>query len=129
MLPITILSAFQDPPATGGSAHPGSSGIPLGLKPKQTRVQAPWQNGIAERWVGSCRREILNHVIALNEQHLRRLGRDYVADFQEDRIHDPLAKDTPNRCPIENRPSPDAALISIPRLGGLHHRYSCREAA
>ena len=49
-----------------------------GLQPKRTSVRAPWQNGIAERWVGSCRREILDHVIALNEQHLRRLIRDYV---------------------------------------------------
>ena len=44
-----------------------------GLEPKRMSVQAPWQNGIAERWVGSCRREILDHVIPLNEQHLRRL--------------------------------------------------------
>ncbi len=100
-----------------------------GLKPKRTSIQSPWQNGISERWVGSCRREILDHVIALNEQHLRRLVRDYVAYFQEDRIHDSLAKDTPNRRPVENRPSPDATVISIPRLGGLHHRYSWREAA
>jgi transposase InsO family protein len=48
-----------------------------GLEPKRTSVQAPWQNGIAERWVGSCGREILDHVIALNEPHLRRLMRDY----------------------------------------------------
>src|SRR5262249_3374633 len=49
-----------------------------GLKAKRTRIQAPWQNGIAERWVGSCRREILDHIIALNEKHLRRLMRNYV---------------------------------------------------
>jgi putative transposase len=49
-----------------------------GLKPKQTSVQAPWQNGLAERWIGSCRREILDHVIALNEEHLRRIVREYV---------------------------------------------------
>jgi putative transposase len=51
-------------------------------------------NGIAERWVGSCRRELLDHVIPLNEQHLRRLVRDYVGYYQEDRIHDALGKDT-----------------------------------
>jgi putative transposase len=44
-----------------------------GLKPKRTNVQAPWQNGVAERWVGSCRREVLDHVIALNEEHLPRV--------------------------------------------------------
>ena len=44
-----------------------------GLKPKRTSIQAPWQNGIAERWIGSCRRELLDHIIALNERHLLRL--------------------------------------------------------
>ena len=47
-----------------------------GLKPKRTSVQAPWRNGIADRWVGSCRRELLDHVIPLSEEHLRRLVRD-----------------------------------------------------
>ena len=100
-----------------------------GLKPKRTSVQAPWQNGIAERWVGSCRREILDHVIALNEQHLRRLIRDYVNYYHEDRIHDSLEKDTPNRRPVEPKPAANATVISTPRLGGLHHRYAWREAA
>jgi putative transposase len=61
-----------------------------GLRPKRTNVQAPWQNGTAEHWVGSCRREILNHVIALSEHHLRRLIRDYVNYYHDDRIHDSL---------------------------------------
>ena len=100
-----------------------------GLKPKRTSVQAPWQNGIAERWVGSCRREILDHVIALNEQHLRRLIRDYVDYHHNDRIHDSLEKDTPNRRAIEPKPAPTANVTSMPRLGGLHHRYAWREAA
>ena len=95
-----------------------------GLRPKRTSVQAPWQNGTAERWVGSCRREILDHVIALNEQHLRRLIREYVSYHHHDRIHDSLAKDTPNRRPVESKPSPAATVISSARLGGLHHRYS-----
>jgi putative transposase len=99
-----------------------------GLQPKRTSVGAPWQNGIAERWVGSCRREMLDHVIARNEQHLRRLVRDYVNYYQADRIHDSLAKDTPNRRPVEPTPSATANLISHPRLGGLYHRYGWREA-
>jgi putative transposase len=53
-----------------------------GLQPKQTSVQAPWQNGVAERWVGTCRREILDHVIPLNEPHLRRLLRDFVTYYE-----------------------------------------------
>ena len=100
-----------------------------GLEPKRTSVQAPWQNGIAERWVGSVRREILDHVIAWNEQHLRRLIRDYVSYHHDDRVHDSLEKDTPNRRPVEQKPTSQATVISHPRLGGLHHRYAWREAA
>ena len=92
-------------------------------------MQAPWQNGLAERWVGSCRREILDHVIALNEQHLRRLVGDYISYYHDDRIHDSLEKDTPLRRPVESKLSPSATVISRARLGGLHHRYSWREAA
>jgi transposase InsO family protein len=92
-------------------------------------VQAPWQNGLAERWVGSIRRELLDQVIPLNEKHLRRLLREYVNYHHEDRIHDSLQKDTPHRRPIEVRPSPRATVISEARLGGLHHRYRWRTAA
>lgn len=67
-----------------------------GLKPTRTSVQSPWQNGIAERWVGSCRREILDHVIPLHEEHLRRLISEYLNYYHDDRIHDSLEKDTPH---------------------------------
>jgi putative transposase len=99
-----------------------------GLKPKRTSIQSPWQNGIAERWVGSCRREILDHVIALNEMHLRRILREYVTYYHEDRIHDSLAKDPPLARPIEKK-TEGAAVFSTPRLGGLHHRYAWQEVA
>jgi hypothetical protein len=100
-----------------------------GLKPKRTSIQAPWQNGLAERWIGSCRRELLDHIIAINEAHLRRFLRDYVTYHHHDRIHDSLDKDTPHRREIASRPSATHQVISIPRLGGLHHRYDWREAA
>jgi len=100
-----------------------------GLKPKRTSVQAPWQNGLAERWIESCRREILDHVIALNEEHSRRILRDYVTYHQEDRLHDSLEKDAPNRRTVEPRPRANARVISMARLGGLHHRYGWNQAA
>ena len=50
----------------------------LGSELIRTAYRSPWQNGVAERWVGSCRRELLDHVIVLNESHLRRLVRDYL---------------------------------------------------
>ena len=100
-----------------------------GLKPKRTSIQSPWQNGTAERWVGGCRRELLDFVIPLNEEHLRRLLREYIGYFHQDRIHDSLEKDTPNHRLVEQKPAANAAVISIPRLGGLHHRYTWHEAA
>jgi transposase InsO family protein len=100
-----------------------------GLKVKRTGVQSPWQNGIEERWVGSCRREILDRVIALSETHLRRLIGDYIAYHRDDRIHDSLNRDTPDRRPVECRRSPETRVTSGPRLGGLHHRCGWSEAA
>jgi hypothetical protein len=99
-----------------------------GLKVKRMGIQAPWQNGL-ERWVGSCRRELLDQIIAINEGHLRRLLGACVTCHHEDRIHDALDKDTPKRRSIQPRPSPTVKLISVPRLGGLRHRYAWREAA
>jgi len=86
-------------------------------------------NGTAERWVGSCRREILDHVIALDGRHLLRLMRDYVGYYHQDRIHESLEKDTPHQRAIEPQPAATANVTSLPRLGGLHHRYAWREAA
>ena len=100
-----------------------------GLKVKQTSVQAPWQNGTAERWIRSCRHEILDHVIALNEEHLRRLVRDYIRYYEEDRVQDSLDKDAPNRRPVEAKPATQARVVALPRLGGLHHRYTWQAVA
>ena len=88
-----------------------------GLEPKRTTVQAPWQNGTAERWVGSCRRELLDHVIALDERHLIRLLREYVNYYHNDRIHDSLKKDAPNERPVQQRPTATTRVISSSRLG------------
>ena len=101
----------------------------IGLDPKRTSRKSPWQNGVAERWVGSCRPELLNHVIPLNEQHLRRLIQDYVRYYHSDRTHDGLGKDTPDRRSIENSPGNGAKVISLLRVGGLHHRYGWQQAA
>jgi transposase InsO family protein len=100
-----------------------------GFEPKRTSIASPWQNGVVERWVGSCRRQLLDHVVPLNEGHLRRLVREYVAYFHQDRIHDALGKDTPHRRAVEKKPCPEATVISNPRVGGLHHRYSWQQAA
>jgi putative transposase len=79
--------------------------------------------------VGSYRRELLDSIIALNESHLYRLIREYVDYYHHDRIHDALEKDAPQRRAIESKPSAHATVISTPRVGGLHHRYSWQDAA
>jgi transposase InsO family protein len=99
-----------------------------GLEAKRTSVRSPWRNGLAERWIESCRREILDPVIPLNEEHLRRILRDYASYFHEDRLHDFLKKDTPNRRIVEQRPGVNAKVVSIARLGGLHHRHTWDQA-
>ena len=64
----------------------------MGSEPTRTAFRSPWQNGVAERWVGSCRRDLLDHVIVLNERHLKRLMSSYLLYYHEDRTHLGLAK-------------------------------------
>lgn len=95
----------------------------LGVRPVRTAVRSPWQNGIAERFVGNCRRDLLDHVIVVNERHLKRLMSEYVCYYHDDRTHLGLAKETPARRTVEASTSANSKVIAMPRLGGLHHRY------
>ena len=101
----------------------------MGIKPSRTAFRSPWQNGVVERWIGSVRRELLNHVVILNEPHQRRLLNDYVTYYHADRTHLGLQKDTPLGRPTMPKPSEDAKLVSLSRVGGLHHRYEWYDAA
>ena len=92
----------------------------LSICPVQTSFESPWQNGIAERWVESCRRDLLDHIIALHERHLKRLLDQYVRYHHEDRTHLGLAKQTPA---ARTACTPSGRIVSHRRLGGLHHRY------
>ena len=67
----------------------------FGIEPKRTSFRSPWQNGVAERFVGNCRRDLLDHVIVLNERHLKRLMAEYVHYYHDDRTHLGLDKQTP----------------------------------
>ncbi len=92
----------------------------MAIRPIRTSFRSPWQNGIAERWVESCRRDLLDHVIALNEFHLKRLLSDYVRYYHDDRTHLGLGKETPGG---RLRSVSNGHVIGRARLGGLHHRY------
>jgi hypothetical protein len=76
--------------------------------------------------IGSIRRECLDHVIVLGEKHLRRILRSYFEYYQESRTHLSLSKDAPS--PRAVQPPELGAVVEIPQVGGLHHRYERRAA-
>jgi putative transposase len=84
------------------------------IQPKRSNFRSPWQNGVAERWVSSCRRDLLDHVIVLNERHLRRLMSEYVRYYQEDRTHLALEKRTPGGREAPKRSDAACKVISLP---------------
>jgi len=101
----------------------------MGIKPKQISFRSPWQNGAVERMMRTLRKDLLDHVIVFNENHLRRLMKDYVSYYHQDRTHLSLGKDAPRGRPIESRPVGSRKVIAHRRVGGLHHRYDWEQAA
>jgi len=85
------------------------------------------RNTYVERMIGTLRRELLDHVMVLNQRHLERLLREYLTQYYHAaRPHQGLGGETP--VPHPGAPAGQRDLISVPVLGGLHHRY-CRAAA
>jgi len=93
----------------------------LGMSEILIAPRAPWQNPFAERVIGSIRRECLDDVIVINERHLRRLLRRYLAYYNATRPHQALNNSSPY--PREVQPPTDGRIVAIPQVGGLHHRY------
>ena len=93
----------------------------MGIRDHPTAPRSPWQNGHAERLIGSIRRECLDHVVVFGESHLRRILSAYADYYNEVRTHLSLGKDSPSPRPIQRL----GQLASQPILGGLHHEY-CR---
>jgi transposase InsO family protein len=91
----------------------------MGIRDKPIAPRSPWQNGFAERLIGSIRRECLDHVIVYGEAHLRHLLRAYASYYNATRTHRSLDKDAPVHRPVQLVGS----LKSRPILGGLHHQY------
>jgi transposase InsO family protein len=99
---------------------------PMGIEEVLTAPRSPWQNAFVERFIGSVRRECLDHVIVFNEAGLLRLMNIYCAYYERSRTHLSLDKDTP--IPRAVMPPTDGAVVAIPEVGGLHHRYERRAA-
>jgi len=91
----------------------------IGIRDKPTAPASPWQNGFAERLIGSIRRECVDHLIVLSEAHLRRILRAYARYYNDMRTHWSLDKDAPVSRPTQRTGN----IRSDPILGGLHHHY------
>jgi putative transposase len=99
----------------------------LGIKEVLTAARSPWQNPYVERLIGSIRRECLDRVIVLNEQHLRRILRSYFQYYHRSRCHLSLEGDAP--APRAAQGPELGQVIELPEVGGLRHRYVRAEAA
>jgi putative transposase len=93
----------------------------LGMRELLIAPRAPWQNPLAERLIGSVRRECLDHCIVVNERHLRRRLHAYVAYYNAVRPHQALHNDSP--LPRAVHPPAVGSIVAIPLVAGLHHRY------
>ena len=91
----------------------------MGIRDKPIAPASPWQNGFAERLIGSIRRECLDHIIVFGEAHLRRILKSYADCYNSVRTHRSLHKDAPISRPIHRT----GIIRSQPILGGLHHHY------
>jgi transposase InsO family protein len=92
----------------------------MGIRDKPIAPASPWQNGFAERLIGSIRRECVDHIIVLGEMHLRRVLTSYAAYYNRVRTHRSLNKDAPVSRPVLRT----GVVSSHAILGGLHHHYA-----
>jgi len=91
----------------------------MGIRDRPTSPRSPWQNGFAERLIGSIRRECLDHIVVFGERHLRHILLSYMKYYNEVRTHLSLEKDTPVSRAVERT----GHILCRPVLGGLHHQY------
>src|ERR1035437_8898808 len=91
----------------------------MGIRDRPISLGSPWQNGIAERLIGTVRRECLDRILIFGESHLRRILFAYVAYYNQTRTHLALQKDAPLHRAVQR----SGAIVAIPILAGLHHQY------
>jgi transposase InsO family protein len=104
----------------------GATATAMGIEDVVTALHAPWHNPFIERFVGSARRECFDHVMVWNEAGVRQLMTRYCSYYERSRTHLALDKDAPIPRPV--MPPGDGAIVAIPEVGGLHHRYERRAA-
>ena len=94
----------------------------MGIEEVVAARRSPWQNPYAERVIGSIRRECTDHLIALGENHLRRILLSYQIYYNESRTHLSLVRNS--HFPRTVEPTLMGPVVAIPQVGGLHHRYT-----
>jgi putative transposase len=92
----------------------------MGIREVLTAPRSSWQNPYAERFIGSLRRECLDHIIVLNESSLRRILKAYFEYYEQSRTHLALEKDAPEARAIQ--PPALGTVVELPQVGGLHRR-------
>jgi putative transposase len=98
--------------------------LPVGSRCFERRIERALANAVCERFLGSVRRECLDHFLILHEKHLHRLLKAYVVYFNQARPHQGLGQRIPEPLALSASPSSQPhQVLSIPVLGGLHHDY------
>jgi putative transposase len=98
----------------------------MGIKEVLSAPRSPWQRAYVERLIGTIRQECLDHVIVFNEASLQRHVKAFLVYYHESRTHLSLLKDSPEPRPAH--PPELGAVVAMPQVGGLHHRYERRAA-
>lgn len=93
----------------------------MGIEEVLSAPRSPWQNRFVERFIGTLRRDCLDHVVVLNERHLRRIVARYLDYYHDWRTHLSLSKDAPNWRTVH--PPDRGRVVEFSDLGGLHHHY------
>jgi transposase InsO family protein len=91
----------------------------MGIRDRPTSPRSLWQYAYVERLIGSIRRECLDHLIIVDERHLRKLRREYADYYNGLRTHLSLNKDAPLGRPVQSH----GALRQLPHFSGLHHSF------
>ena len=98
----------------------------MGIKEVLSTPRSPWERAFVERVIGTIRRECLDHLMVFKQASLYRHVKSFLAYYHESRTHRSLAKDSPEPRPVHSAEC--GAVVAIPQVGGLHHRYERRAA-
>ncbi len=107
------------------AAHFSAGAVSSGSKERKMSYRAPRANGICERFIGSLRRECLDHILFHDGRHVQRVVREYIAYFDQERPHQGIGQHIPDRYDLPGSKPTNGRIRTRAILGRLHHSYSC----